>query len=438
MKTSIARIRLYLKSGKVLSDGTSPIMLMCSFNGRKEVSTGCSCIIKYWDKKGECVKKGYPNWLMLNVMIKKMKDDAIAVRDEYERLGQPYTPEMVLSPRRSLSAVDGRLKCVIERYLAERGLSYRTVEKWWVVYRSVREFCGRELSVAEIDENLCRSYCRWLTGNGLSSGSVRSYMSKVVCLLHYAVSVGLIGKYPLDGWKYHKEYRECKSELYIHHRSMDVMMEMFINIILERHGERYRYREGVVEGLLDIRSELYGIYLYLVGYYMKGLAPVDISLLKKSDIKVMMLKDIMCYAVDGVRSKTGMIYKIRLRQDCEESIALIRVMLLFNEGEYFLPTLNGFEGNVRKRVNNLYTSHTKHLLAWFRRVNEEIVRRNVEEGDNIPLIDMDCRYYSYRHSYIMAELQKENVNLLRIAQSVGKSPQTLHQYISLLGDVDLL
>ena len=119
MKTSIARIRLYLKVGKVLSDGTSSIMLMCSFNGRKEVSTGCSCTIKYWDKKGECVKKGYPNWLMLNVMIKKMKDDAIAVMDEYERLGQPYTPEMVLSPRRSLSAVDGRLKCVIERYLAE-------------------------------------------------------------------------------------------------------------------------------------------------------------------------------------------------------------------------------------------------------------------------------------------------------------------------------
>lgn len=55
MKVSIARIRLYLKVGKVLADGTSPIMLMCSYNGRKEVSTGYSCTLKYWDKKSELV-----------------------------------------------------------------------------------------------------------------------------------------------------------------------------------------------------------------------------------------------------------------------------------------------------------------------------------------------------------------------------------------------
>ena len=35
-KTSLARIRLYLKLGKVFADGSSPIMLMCSFNGDKK------------------------------------------------------------------------------------------------------------------------------------------------------------------------------------------------------------------------------------------------------------------------------------------------------------------------------------------------------------------------------------------------------------------
>ena len=48
-KVSIARIRLYLKTGKVLSDNTSPIMLRCSFNGSREISTGYSCQKKYWD-----------------------------------------------------------------------------------------------------------------------------------------------------------------------------------------------------------------------------------------------------------------------------------------------------------------------------------------------------------------------------------------------------
>ena len=113
---------------------------------------------------------------------------------------------------------------------------------------------------------------------------------------------------------------------------------------------------------------------------------------------------------------------------------------MFNDNcEYLLPTLKGYIGkDIKKRVNNVYSYHGEHLVDWFQRVNEEVVRRNVENDDNIPLIDLDCRYYSYRHSYIMKEIQKPTVNLLALAQTVGKSSHTLHQYISLLGEVDLV
>lgn len=43
MKVHQAVIRLYLKTSKVLSDGSSPILLRVSFNGFKEVSTHYSC-----------------------------------------------------------------------------------------------------------------------------------------------------------------------------------------------------------------------------------------------------------------------------------------------------------------------------------------------------------------------------------------------------------
>ena len=69
MKVSMARIRLFLKEGKTLADGTHPIMLMCSFNGKCTRSTGYSCSLRFWDKKGECVKKGYPNFVMINHAI---------------------------------------------------------------------------------------------------------------------------------------------------------------------------------------------------------------------------------------------------------------------------------------------------------------------------------------------------------------------------------
>ena len=441
MKVSIAVIKLVLRTNKVLADGTHPIMLRCSFNGMKERSTGYSCSVRYWDKKNECIKKGYPNFVIVNSELKKQKDEAISKRDSYIASDEVYTPSMILAREEVRNAVTNDFSGLIQRYIDEKGLEDRTIEKWNIVKRNVLKFVDRkELLINEVNESFCRRYCRWLEDKGMASGSIKSYMGKVVALLHYAVTLGLIDKYPLDGWKYHKDYRESKSELYIHSRTLDVMMELLLDELIERNGNLWTYRDGVTEKLMDIHSELYGRYLYMIGVWMKGIAPVDISLLKKRDIKVVDIKGKSYYAIDGRRSKTGMLYRVRVEQNCLTSNVLVRTMLMFNNGgEYFLPTLCGYKGNnIKKRVNNVYTYHCDNLVKWFKLVNEEISKRNVENGDNIPLIDLDCRYYSYRHSYIMKELQKPTVNLLALAQTVGKSATTLHQYISYLGDVDLV
>lgn len=176
MKVSIARIRLYLKTSKKLADGSSPIMLMCCFNNaRKEISTSYSCTVKYWNKTEQCIKKGYPNYLQINKSIKKLKDDAILLRDEYEANGEAYTPSMILSPRKVLSAVTNDLKTLIANYIAEKGIENKTIEKWWIVYRNVTKFYGREVIINEVDESFCRRYGRWMEGEGLSSGSISGF-----------------------------------------------------------------------------------------------------------------------------------------------------------------------------------------------------------------------------------------------------------------------
>ncbi len=442
MKVSLARIRLYLKTSKKLADGSSPIMLMCCFNNqRKEISTGYSCTQKYWNKVEQCIKKGYPNYLMINQSIKKLKDDAIALRDQYEANGEFYTPSMILSPRKVLSAVTNDLKTLISNYIADKGIENRTIEKFWIVYRSVTRFYGREVIINEIDESFCRRYGRWMESQGLSAGSIRSYLGKIAAICHYAIDKNIlsIDKYPFRSWKYHLDYRESKSELYIHHRSMDVMMEMFFDEIIVRNGSMWHYRENAIEELMDIHSELYSHYLYVIGFYLCGLAPVDISLYKKTDIRVRDVNGKSYYYFNGHRSKTGIEYRFYIPFGCVESNVLIKTMLMFNNGtEYFLPTLKDFHSkDIKKRVNNLYTYHGEHLVSWFQSINEEIARRNVMDGDNIELINLECRYYSYRHSRIMAEIQKPNVNLLKIATETGKSVTSLHQYITLLGEADL-
>lgn len=440
MRTTIAIIRLVLRTNKVLSTGLHPIMIRCSYHGMKEISTGYSCSIKYWDKKNECIKKGFPSYIIINNELKKAKDKAISRRDRFIASGEVYTSSMVLDTSERFESVRNDLKWLISNYIETKGLAKRTIEKWWIVYRSLIHFASRDIIINEMNESFCRRYCKWLEDRGLTSGSIRSYMGKVVCILHYGVSLGILEKYPLSGWKYHLSYRECKSELYIHGRSMEYLMNMLVKRVIIFDGDLYRYNYEAIDELLDIHSSLYGLFIYCIGFYFKGLAPTDISMLKKSDIKIINIKDINYYAIDGKRSKTGMQYKIRLKQNCILSDALVKVMLMFNNsGEYFLPTLNGYNGNdIKKRINNVYSYHGEHLVDWFRVCNEEIIRHNVEKNDNVPLIDLDCRYYSYRHSYIMSEIQKPNVNLIKIATETGKSVTTLHQYISLLNDLDLV
>ena len=146
MKVSIARIRLYLKVGKVLADGSHPIMLMCSFNNlRKEVSTGYSCVERYWDKKSEMVKRGYPNFVMINAHLKSMKDEAIAKRDRYIAINEVYTPQMVLAKEEVRTVATNDFKTLISNYIDEKGLEAKTVEKWNIVKRNVIKFAGRDI-----------------------------------------------------------------------------------------------------------------------------------------------------------------------------------------------------------------------------------------------------------------------------------------------------
>ena len=96
MKTTIATINLYLRTAKQLADGTYAIYLRCNFHGMYEVPTHYSVLEKHWDKKNQIVKKGCPNYAMINIEIQKLKNKAIKRRDDFIKNESPYTPKMVL------------------------------------------------------------------------------------------------------------------------------------------------------------------------------------------------------------------------------------------------------------------------------------------------------------------------------------------------------
>ena len=127
MKVSIAVIKLVLRTNKVLADGSHPIMLRVSFNGMKERSSGYSCTLKYWDKKNECVKRGYPNFVMVNAELRKMKDEAIARRDGFIARNEVYSPAMILAREEVRNALTNDFRGLIQRYIDEKGLENKTM-----------------------------------------------------------------------------------------------------------------------------------------------------------------------------------------------------------------------------------------------------------------------------------------------------------------------
>lgn len=59
---------------------------------------------------------------MINHAINELKNEAIERRNEYERQGEPYTAQMILTPRKSLSAVRNDLNGLISNYISEKAI----------------------------------------------------------------------------------------------------------------------------------------------------------------------------------------------------------------------------------------------------------------------------------------------------------------------------
>jgi len=441
MKVSIARIRLYLKEGKTLSDGTNPIMLMCSFNGRKEISTSYSCIPKYWDKKSECVKKGYPNFVMINHAIQQLKNEAIERRNEYERLGEVYTPQMILTPKKVLSGHRNDLNGLICDYIAEKGLKENTAYNWKYLFNLVSEFDNKDVIVNQLTIDYVKRFIKWMQNEKkLSDGVIKMVLSKVGAITNYAIEKGLMSAddYPFKDWKYSLKFKSASKLDYIHWKTLDIMKEMLMDDIIARNGNLWSYKDEVLDELMDKNSALFARFLFMSMVLWQGLAPVDICHILKSDIDVKTINGSDYYCWDGKRSKTLKSVKVRIPCHTTYTEVLVKTMLMFNQGEWLLPVLNGLsldtpENSRKHRISNTMCALSPKLKEWFQRVNEEVVKRNVNDGGDIPLIDMKCTFYSSRHSFAMMYMMKGG-SPMNLATLLGRSPNTLSQYIKELSE----
>lgn len=444
MKTTIATINLYLRKAKKFADGTYAIYLRCNFHGMYEIPTHYSVQEKYWDKKNQIVKKGYPNYATINLEIQKLKNRAIKRRDNFINIELPYTPRMVLQDLHiDLTGTSNKCVDLIARYLNEKSPRLNTRNNWNHMKNLLVDYSSNDVIVNEVNVKFVKGFAKYMINRGISESTCNTLLGKVSCLMNYAVQIGMADKNPFKEWKYYKEYKRKDNTLYIHPKSIEVMKQMFINECCIVNGNMWHYRDDcdVTEQLVNRRTKLFAKYLYLCGVLFNGLAPIDLCQIKTKDIVIKTIKGNEYYAWDGKRQKTSVGVKVRIKKDMYSNL-MIQTMLMFRSGKYFLPVLDGAENRTDDQKTNRITKtltdlHPK-LREWFEEVNQEIIKRNVTDKNNIPLIDLKCTYYSYRHSYAMLYLINGG-NILKLATRLGRSVNTISTYVQhLTEETDLI
>lgn len=441
MRTTSATIKLYLRVAKKLSDGSNPINLKVSWKGAVELSCGYSCVPRYWDAKRECVKKGYPNYAAINAAISKMKMDAVKRRDEFELKGIEYTASMVLKEevKEEVIIPKGDLQGLIGRYTSS--LSPTTCKTWKAFWNSFKGYIGKDnILVGEIDLDTVMGYAKYLEDKKLADSTIKMTLSKLAAILKYAVEEGLISESPFKRFNYGKKYKLTSSTVFIHHRSIEVMKEMFLDEVIVSEGKMWHYKDDAVEKLLDTNSRLFASYFWLMGLLFQGLSPIDLCQIRVEDLKIKRIDGEEYYAWDGNRQKTKMDVKVRIKVHTMYSQVMIRTMLMFRSG-YLLPILDDVEDDrlkIYKRVSNWLSNHIGKFRDWVKVVNQEIIKRNVESKGDIPLIPEDVTYYSYRHSFAQMYLANGG-NVLALATLLGRSMDTISTYVEQLStDKDLV
>lgn len=443
MKVTNAVIRLFLKESKKLADGTSPIMLMVAFNGKKkEKATGYSCTAKFWNKRTEEVKKGYPNFVMVNAELNKFKQLAINSRNALIAAGIDYDVKMVVdgmfAEKKEIKALDD----VVNEYVNAKCLSSSTKMNWKYLCNIIREFAG-EVMLKDIDEQFARSFAIWCTKKGLTDGVVRILLGEINAIWKYGISIGIVdeSKYPFRTFNYAAKLKQSNNILYIHRRTMEFMKEWFLDRVIIRENGRWRFRDEVIDDVIEEKGELFPLYLYLLMYMMQGLAPIDIAQIKRSDIQVRTIKGNDYWCIDLKRQKTNKAVPIRIKRHEVYNEVMMGIALMFGNGQFLLPILTNTEASIeikRNRVNWVFKCSIKALRELWKRINSDIIRHNVESNDNIPQIDLECTYYSARHSYAQNYMEAGG-NALALATLLGRSVETIGVYVkNLTHDEDLV
>ena len=434
-KLSSASIRLVQKLNRKNKNGEFPVYIVVCFHGRVEQATGISCLEKFWDKKRECIKNSMANAPVLNKMLSDIKQRVIDRKNDFEFNGKIYTPLMLLEDCK----VDYNGKSniyidVMNRLISDRRLQTSTVNRYKYAYSKLCEYIGRkDFIVDELNVGFIKDFCKWLD---VSDCTKRDICACIASVWNYGIDRKLVdaGEYPFSEFKFTQKFKDGVRDYCIDLINIKKLKEYFLDMIIERNGNRWTYRDGALDRLHKRTSKEWGICWFLACFYLNGSAPTDVARLKVSDCSRIVIDGVDYWKCEFKRKKTDTVVNVRLKRDMFSIILLEHFLGFSGNDGYVYPVIGDAEGDaIQRRVKKYGNMAIKWVREAFEEINKETIRSNVEKGLEEPLVDVNkVVLYTARHSFASAYLNSEGATVRGAASLLSRSASTISVYIHAL------
>nr|WP_321411905.1 site-specific integrase [uncultured Carboxylicivirga sp.] len=201
-----------LKKAKRRSDGTYPIYIRATLDGRRiELSTGVFVSDESWNKTEQKIINKYPNAKLLNNRLSKVVNKLIEIYYQLEALGDEYDIQSIKehfsgTPKFYLVNTFQIVIDSIEKKVGF-GYSYGTYKHYKTTLKRLKLFLNdsynkQDISLNKIDYNFLNSFDTWLKVKHQVSGhTVGKYHKQLKKVLNDAIALKLLDKNPYTNFK---------------------------------------------------------------------------------------------------------------------------------------------------------------------------------------------------------------------------------------------
>ena len=312
---------------------------------------------------------------------------------------------------------------VYDEFMKYRQRRVSTSKLYDYAFRLFIEFVGTDsVFIDEIDAKMLLNFVKWL-GEKYSGNSGYVVYCIIKSLFNFADKQYLINVNPCN-----LVDTRCRLNRHHHHQALtDYQMSVCENDFWHSFdpGKNCEWQRAM---LTDTKSDAFFRMCFMLGYYLQGLALVDVLSLKVAQVTSRKVSGETMYVIETNRRKTGKGVKIIIPDSHTNRYRLFTLVheAAVNNGQvHILPLMDTFgddEFFIYNKVNRLNCDLSRKLKQWWRKLNKTQLKR-------YPIDIKNTSYYSCRHTFATLYLRDPKANISELATLMGRNSEYIDTYI---------